>query len=272
MKNTLKQEPLISVIMAVANGMPFLPFAVKSILNQHYKNFEFIIIDDFSKDASLQFLKSIKDKRVFVIKNKHNQGLAKSLNIAINKARGKYIARMDHDDISEKKRLITQASFLEANPHIDLCGSWVTLIDGKNKVIGIKKTPQVDEKIKKQLTWYSPIIHPTFMGKRDFFKKLHGYNNEYDFAEDYEILLRGKKDFKYANLPIPLLRWRIQSQRRSYKYIQKVNKADLKVKIKAIKLYGLNFEYLLALIKQFLTLYFLPSTLKLYISKLLKMP
>ena len=107
-QSTYRPEPEISIIMSVYNGMPYLRQAVQSILNQTYKHFEIIIVDDASTDDSLRYLKSIKDKRVNLIKNLKNLGLASSLNIALRKARGDYIARMDADDVSLPRRLETQ--------------------------------------------------------------------------------------------------------------------------------------------------------------------
>ena len=145
----VSQNPKISVIMSVYNGMPlgphpamrgrtassaysqkssaYLKQAVESILNQTYKNFEFIIVDDASTDNSWQYLKSLKDKRIKLLKNSKNLGLAKSLNRAIGVASGHYIARMDADDISLPTRFQEQLKFLKRNPNIDLCGTWADL-------------------------------------------------------------------------------------------------------------------------------------------------
>src|SRR3989338_5597380 len=135
---TLKRDPKICVIMSVYNGLPYLKEAVKSILNQTYKNFEFIIVDDASRDKTWQFLKSLKDKRVKLIQNKKNLGLAASLNIAIRLAQGDFIARMDADDISLSNRFEEQIKYLTKHQEIDLCGTWVPLIDDTGKIVGSK--------------------------------------------------------------------------------------------------------------------------------------
>src|SRR3990167_10971452 len=108
-------KPKISVIMSVYNGMPFLKEAVASILKQTYRNFEFIIVDDGSRDKSWEYLKSLKDTRIKLLKNGRNLGLAASLNKALKKAKGDFIARMDADDVSFPQRLETQIKFLEKN-------------------------------------------------------------------------------------------------------------------------------------------------------------
>src|SRR3990167_11352409 len=174
----MRNKPKISVIMSVYNGMPHLEQAVESVLEQTYKNFEFIIVDDASSDDTLKYLKSLKDKqslrsssfdelrtaglkRIKLIENKKNLGLAASLNIALRQAQGDYIARMDADDISYPERLNTQLKYLERNKEIDLCGSWVTLIDETDKIIGQIKKPTSNKEIKKELFWLTPLLHPT---------------------------------------------------------------------------------------------------------------
>ena len=114
----------VSVIMAVYNGEKYLKPAIESILNQTVKNFEFIMIDDVSKEGSLEILKkfSKKDKRIKILRNKINIGLAKSLNRAIKLSKGEFIARMDVDDISLSERLEFQLKFLNENPDYAFCG------------------------------------------------------------------------------------------------------------------------------------------------------
>ena len=109
--------------MSVYNGAKFLGEAIDSILAQTFTEFEFIIIDDASTDDSLKIINSYKDARIIVVKNTKNHGLTKSLNIGIAKAKGKYVARMDADDISMPKRLEKQFDFMEEHPEFAFCGS-----------------------------------------------------------------------------------------------------------------------------------------------------
>lgn len=267
-----KYSPKISVILPVFNGMPYLPSAINSILSQTYKNLEVIVINDGSTDDSLKYLKTLKDKRVKIITDKSNMGLAYSLNIGLKNAKGEYIARMDSDDISHKMRIKKQLVFLIENDQIDLCGSWVVVINEKNQKIGLKKTPLTHQKIVESLDWHSPIIHPTFFAKREFYRSLNGYRQTFDYAEDYDLLIRGEKNNRYANIPEALLFFRMQKSRRSYTAISKMSKADLKVKIENINLYGLTLVRGLALIKQILSTYVVPNIFKQRISELLKTP
>lgn len=269
MKNSKKPET--SVIMSVHNGMPFLTDSVKSILNQTYKNFEFIIVDDASTDKTSKYLKSLKDKRIRLLKNSKNLGLAASLNKALKVARGEFIARMDADDISKPSRLETQVKFLINRPSIDICGSWVDLIDEDGKIVGTKKYPKTDKEIKKLLNWQSAIIHPTFFTRDSFFKKLGGYNPDFDLAEDYEILTRAKKDFKMANISKKLLLWRLWEKRRSRQEMQKMSKMDLEIKRLSLRNHGISLPLILAIIKQYLFIYLVPFSLKSALAKSLKL-
>lgn len=224
------QKPLISVIMPVYNGMPFLKQAVESILEQSYKNFELIIVDDKSTDSSLSFAKKIKDKRVKIIRNLKNLGIANSLNIAITSSKGNYIARMDSDDISLPERLEKQLKFLQKNKSISICGSFAYLINDKGETIGTKKYPVKNKDLKKALNFYSPIIHPTFFGRTTFFKELSGYNPAFEYAEDYEFLVRSRVRYKMANVPEYLLKWRLWDRRRSRLNMKKMDMLDFTIK------------------------------------------
>ncbi|OGD86262.1 hypothetical protein A2164_03745 [Candidatus Curtissbacteria bacterium RBG_13_35_7] len=279
----MKKDPKISVIMSVYNGLPlgpqpktktassaYLKEAVESILNQTYRNFEFIIVDDASRDKSWDYLKSLKDRRIKLIRNKKNLGLAASLNIALRQAQGDYVARMDADDISLPNRFEEQIYFLQKNPTIDLCGTWVDLIDEKGKIIGEKKFPTDPKKLKRSITWYTPIVHPTYMAKSRVYKNLNGYRTTFDFAEDYDFLSRAKNKFHMSNIPRKLLLWRFQDNRRSRSSMQKMDKIDLKIKLDSLKRDGLTITGILAAAKKFTMVYFLPFTLKLRIARLLK--
>ena len=114
-------NPLVTVLMPVFNGEVFLKIAIDSILNQTFSNFELLIIDDFSTDDTLAILKSYNDKRIKVIENEKNIGVTKSLNRGLKIARGKYIARMDADDVIHPDRLLAQSAFLSGHTAVAAC-------------------------------------------------------------------------------------------------------------------------------------------------------
>jgi len=256
--------------MAVYNGMPYLTVAVESILAQTYKNFEFIIVDDASTDKSRKYLKSLKDKRISLLRNNKNLGLAASLNRGLKRAGGEYIARMDADDISLPQRFEVQLNFMNANPDIDLCGTWVEKINSAGKIIGETKHPQADTSIKKLLAWQSAIVHPTFFAKSKFFSELNNYDPKYDYAEEYELLMRAKNRFKMANVPQKLLLWRIWNNRRSRQSWEKMEQVDFAIKQDAYKRGDYGKQYVIILGVKYFVTYIMPYNLKLSLFRLIK--
>ncbi len=191
----------ISVLMSVYNNDNTLKKSIESILNQKFQNFEFLIIDDGSIDNSWEILNkfSKKNKRIKLFKNFKRKGLAFSLNKIISKSKGKYLARMDADDFSKKNRLKIQIEFLKKNTEIDLVGSMAKTFEGK-----ILKVPKDDNLIKKTIIKKNPFIHPSIMGKRNFFIK-NKYNPNYIRCQDYELWLRVYRNHKFYNINKVLL-------------------------------------------------------------------
>ena len=196
--------------MSVYDGEKFLEEAVLSVLNQTYKDFEFIIIDDGSTDSSLKMLRSFekKDERIKLV-SRENKGLTRSLNEGIKLAQGEYIARMDGDDISMPKRFEKQIDFLEKNKDIALCGTWAINIDENGNEIGEYKTPTTNKEIRKMILFHNPFIHPSVMMRKEIINNVGLYNEKIKYAQDYEYWLRIIKKNKMANLNSFLLWYRI---------------------------------------------------------------
>ncbi len=169
---------MISVIMPVFNAQNFIKDAIRSILNQTYKNFELIIINDVSTDMSDKLIKSFKDKRIRYIQNEINSGVAKSLNIGLRIARGKFVARLDADDIATKDRLQKQINFLNSHRDIGVVGSWVILINNKEKQLHIKKYPEKYDAIKKEAIRCNPLNHSTVMFRRSLIQQYGEYDEK----------------------------------------------------------------------------------------------
>lgn len=203
---TQTKQPAISVIMSVYNSEKYLVEAIDSIINQTFTDFEFIIINDASTDGSLRLIKMYTDPRIVLVENELNLGLTKSLNQGLRIAKGKYIARMDADDISLPKRLETQFRFMEQNPDIGLCGSWIECF-GKEKKTFVWKFPQKHNEITACLFFIVVFAHPTMIIRNGIQELI--YNEEFQVAQDYELWHRLLKIMKGANLPDVLLRYRL---------------------------------------------------------------
>ena len=262
-------KPKISVIMSVYNGMPYLEQAVESIFRQTFEDFEFFIVDDASTDETWRYLKSLRDMRIKLIQNKKNLGLAASLNIALRQAQGDFVARMDADDISLSIRFEEQINFLQKHPTIDICGSFVNVIDETDKIIGQIKKPTSDKEIKKELFWLTPLLHPTWFAKKEVFRKLNGYDEKWDYVEDFEFLIRAK-DFQMANIPKHLLLFRSQKERRSQKTIEKIYRNSLKLRQKIFREQKPGVSYLPILARSYISTYLFPTRLKIYLNRRMK--
>jgi len=172
--------------MPVFNSARYLAEAIDSILEQTFRDFEFIVINDGSTDESAQILQSIRDSRMVVLTNDGNKGLIYSLNLGVSIARGRFIARMDADDVSLKNRFQKQVHFLINNPECAVCGTWVRLMDAHGKLgQRWKRVTRADE-VRAALFFQSPLIHPSVMGRTEIFKA-HPYNAAAVHCEDYAL-------------------------------------------------------------------------------------
>ena len=198
--------PKINVIMSVYNGKPHLKEAIDSIFNQTFSDFEFIIINDCSTDASLEIIKSYDDGRIKIISNEVNIGLTKSLNKALKEASGKYIARQDADDISLPNRLELQLKYLENHPQVALLGTGIYVVDARGKEIE-KRIMQPNPRASLQKG--NRIVHGSVMFRKSAIDKIGGYNEALKYAQDYELWLRMAKRHGVRNLPLPLYKLRM---------------------------------------------------------------
>jgi glycosyltransferase involved in cell wall biosynthesis len=203
-------NPKISVLLPVYNGGKFLKESIDSVLSQSYKDFELLIIDDDSKDNTEEIIKSYTDARIKYFKKAHT-GLIGSLNLGLEKANGEFIARQDADDISDITRLEKQIDLFNKDPELILIGSYATKIDEFGEQAGELNYPPLDwEGIKKYSILHNPFIHPTVMFKKDIIKKVGGYKN-FKHIEDYELWTRVIYKYKAANIPEPLLKYRVHT-------------------------------------------------------------
>jgi len=202
-------NPKVSIIMSVYNGDKYLDRCVKSILNQSYPYFEYIIVDDGSNDNTRNILESINDSRVNII-HQENIGLTASLNKAMLLSKGEYIARQDADDISLPDRLEKQVEFLENHKDYVLIGSDSYLINEANEQIGIYKLPKTDTEIRWTMLFRNPFCHSTVMIRADILRSKNITYNEYlKTAQDYDLWSRIIKFGKTENMENALGEYRV---------------------------------------------------------------
>lgn len=235
------KKPTVSVLIPVFNAGAFLVPAIESILNQSLRNLEIIAIDDGSTDNSFAILKNFarKDKRLRVHQNKKNRNIANTLNRAIKLAKGKYLARMDADDIASKNRLRLQIEYLKSHPTTVILGGQCQTIDIEGKVLGHKNFPTTDSKIKQSLFEFNPIQHPTIViNKKLLPDNFKFYDPTLPPAEDLDMYFRLAKYGKFANLKQYVLKYRQYLGSETFKNPVKTFGITLKVRNLAVSQYG----------------------------------
>ena len=206
--------PVVSVILPAHNCDKYIAKAIESVLHQTFTDFEFIIINDGSTDRTEEMIRSYADPRILYQYNTSKKGLVFTLNRGIELARGRYIARMDGDDIAVRERFEKQLKYLELNDRADLLATVVSLIDEHDAPCGTWESDErniSEEDIRTYLPKDNCIAHPTVMGKIEVFKK-YKYNPKQSQSEDYDLWLRMSSDGVVIHkLPEPLLQHRILS-------------------------------------------------------------
>ncbi|MCP4142059.1 MAG: glycosyltransferase family 2 protein [Chloroflexi bacterium] len=208
------KKPKVSIVMATFNAKDFLHQAIESILSQSYKEFEFIIVDDGSTDSTWEIITQHHkiDQRINPIKLKKNQGVAIASNIGIKMAQGKYIARMDSDDISLPQRLEKQVEFMESNPEIGILGSRVRYMNRAGNLLGFPPMPLKDLSIRWDLLFKNPFFNSSTIFRKSLLSKHEiVYNPNARYGEDYDLWIRLLSLTKGENLPDILLNYRIHS-------------------------------------------------------------
>lgn len=207
-------KPVVSVVMSVFNGERFLAEAIESILNQSFRDFEFIIVNDGSTDGTTSILESYEksDSRVRVY-FQENKGLIASLNRGCGLAQGKYVARMDADDVSLPDRLERQVRFLEQHEEVGLLGGAAEIIDSQGGWLFLVRPALEDETIRAGLRSFSfPVFHSAVLMRKQTFDEVGGYRAQFQHAEDYDLCLRIVDRWEVANLRDVVLRKRTHSE------------------------------------------------------------
>lgn len=205
--------PLVSVLMPVYNGRPFVSEAVESILCQTLRDFEFIVIDDGSTDGSLDVLRAfaLRDTRIRLIESSH-YGYVTLLNRGLSLCRGQYIARMDADDIACRDRLTRQIEYLKAHPSVGVVGGGMLVVSRDGRPIGISRPIADDSEVHRRLPHGNCLAHPTVVMRRDALLKVGGYRSEFLPAEDYDLWLRISEHCRLTNVPEIVLRYRVHDK------------------------------------------------------------
>jgi glycosyltransferase involved in cell wall biosynthesis len=209
MNSSFQGQPLVSVGMPVFNGERTIAHAICSILNQTFEDWELLLIDDGSTDIGFEIAASFDDPRIIVTRGE-NKGLSTRLNECVSRAKGRYFARMDQDDIAYPGRLQCQVEFLLNHPEVDLVGGWVAVFRNDGAAFGTRRSPLKHEQICSH-PWHGiPMAHPTWMGKAEWFLR-NQYRADAPRIQDQDLLLRSYQKSRFATVPEIVLGYREDS-------------------------------------------------------------
>jgi glycosyltransferase involved in cell wall biosynthesis len=209
LKNESEEPPGVSVIMGIYKDEKYVKMAVQSILDQTYNDFEFIIIDDGSKDNSAKIVENFNDSRIRII-HQTNHGLVAALNKGVKLARANFIARQDADDISLPNRFREELHWLKASPRRGLVGGFFSYIDEKNKLTGITMTSTTKHiDIVRHMYFDNPIGHGTVLIRKQAIIEAGGYRDNYGPNEDYDLWRRIAPEWEIGQIPKVLYHYRL---------------------------------------------------------------
>ena len=204
--------PLVTVLMTVYNGVEYLETSVQSIINQTFKDFEFLIINDCSTDDSVKIIESFNDKRIIIYNNENNLGQTKSLNIGLKLAKGKYIARIDADDVAFPIWLEKLVNYIREHTEYAAVSPNVVIIDSVDKRKKIRRVPASFHEIIFHIFYDSPMNHVGVLMNKDLILRHGGYDEEFKITQDYELwssLVRN--NYSITNIPDVLMSCRVHS-------------------------------------------------------------
>ncbi|MBW8769597.1 MAG: glycosyltransferase [Gemmatimonadetes bacterium] len=203
------RAPRVSVVMAVHDGERYIGAAVDSILGQQLGDLELIVVDDGSTDRSAEIVRARDDRRVRLITNERNLGLAPSLNVGLAAARGELVARLDADDVALPQRLARQVAFMDANPRVALLGSWYREMAADGTPGALVKLPTEHWELRWHMCLYSPFAHSAVLWRRTLVaERVGAYDERLAYSMDFDLWRRIAERLEVANVPESLLHLR----------------------------------------------------------------
>lgn len=221
-----ENNPLVSIVIPVHNGEKYIKESIDSCINQTYRNTEILVVDDKSEDGTLDILREYKD-RIKVIPIEKQNGLGNVINVGIRQSKGKYIARMDADDIMYPTRLEKQVEYLESNPNCVAVGGQIDIIDEYGDKVNHREYALTDKELKKNRFLFQPFAHPAVTLRRSTLEDIGLYPENMWKVEDVKLFLILSTKGEFANLPDTVLKYRMtfktESQSKMIEHFKKTN-------------------------------------------------
>lgn len=267
-------EPKLSVVMTAYNAEKYIREAIESILNQTFTDFEFIIIDDCSTDATGAIIEeySARDPRIVCVHNPKNLYISASTNIGIEMARTDIIAKMDADDIALPMRLEKQYAFIKDHPEVGVVGAWIEIISEAGKPLRIREYQTDDVGLRRKIFRYSPIAQPVCMYRKSVVNEFGGYLAVSAPAEDVNLWFKIGTRYKFANIPEVLLKYRFFENSNSNRNLRALEIKTLRLRWNAWRRQGYkpsasDFAYNIV---QALTIFLMPRRLRIRLFDLVR--
>lgn len=208
---------LLSVILPVRNGLPYIRDAIRSILDQSWTDLELIVVDNGSTDSTLTIAKSFADPRIQIVHEWQRRGSPSAFNTGLRIARARYVARMDADDVACQDRFERQIQYLESHRDIGILGGQAIRIGANGETIGRFEVPTAPVAFRLANRRASRFVNPTFVFRREVLDDLEGYR-EFSPASDYDLVLRAlERGVRIGNLPGVVLKYRVLSDSVSHR-------------------------------------------------------
>ncbi len=270
MGNREKRSPMVTVLMSAYNAENYVETAIRSILDQTYDDFEFIIIEDSSKDKTLSIIESIakEDPRISIFRNNVNLGISKSLNKGLELAKGKYIVKMDADDWSYPDRIEKQVQFMERKPNLSASGGNIDVCDEALRFKKKSNLPIDSNSIMKALLLFNPVLHPTMIYRRDYAEQLGFYNTRMPAADDFMLVMDLSSLGNLANIKDSLIKYRVFNKSFTAAKMRYMHIGTVYCIIKGIVEYGykINAIVILCILVRLLIAFTIPSGVWRFIS------
>ncbi|MGH0035822.1 MAG: glycosyltransferase family 2 protein [Myxococcota bacterium] len=207
----MSDSPLVSVVMPAYDRERYLGRAIASLRAQTFEDFELIVVDDGSRDATAEIAESIDDPRIRVVRNATNLGVSACRNLGLDLARGELVANLDSDDVADPRRLERQVDFFRAHPETALLGTWAWQIDEDDRRLGAIERPWGTDRIRSQLLFRNCFKNTTVMGRRDVLDR-YRYREGFHVNEDVDLHVRIALDHPVDNLPECLTSYRSHTE------------------------------------------------------------
>lgn len=259
--------------MPAYNAEKYIGEAIESILNQTFKDFEFIIIDDYSTDKTWEIIQDYakKDSRIIAFKNEKNSGIAGNRNKLKKLAKGIYIVWQDADDISINTRIEKQVQYMDQNPEVGICGGFLQFFNSKSN-LHIRKYKKLDQDIRKNIFKFSPIAQPGAIVRKSVLDEMGDYDLNYPPAEDLDMSFRIGRKYKFANLQETVIKYRENDNSATFTKLKTIGLKTISIRLKYAdtsfyKMSGFDHSYN---ILQYVSIFLIPNKFKIFLFNFLR--